>query len=113
MQSHITIRDASPHTTSVENSSSKKMSSDHHTTLPASPTPRTSPPTFSSFTAFANITNNGLGIFNSVNGDYVINNSTTNNPSVNSGNTLNVSTANSNNAYKRDGRTDKDMMGRG
>ncbi|KAJ8690977.1 hypothetical protein PTI98_010594 [Pleurotus ostreatus] len=127
MQSHITVRDAvariqdqqdaildalkgrastteegtngSPHTTSVENSSSKRMSSDHHGTLPASPAPRPSPHTFSSFTAFANITNNGSGIFNSVNGDYVIHNSTANNSSVNSGNVLNVSTANSNNVY--------------
>ncbi|KAF7423019.1 hypothetical protein PC9H_011183 [Pleurotus ostreatus] len=127
MQSHITVRDAvariqdqqdaildalkdhtsttevdtndSPHATSEERSPSSKVASDRRVALPASPAPRPSPHTFSSFTAFANITNNGSGIFNSVNGDYVIHNSTANNSSVNSGNVLNVSTANSNNVY--------------
>lgn len=127
MQSHITVRDAvariqdqqyaildalkdhasttevdtndSPHATSVERSPSSKVASDHRVTLPASQAPRTSPPSPTNFTAFANITNNGSGAFKSINGNYAINNSTTNNSSTNSGNTTNVSTAHSNNTY--------------
>ncbi|KDQ25178.1 hypothetical protein PLEOSDRAFT_1106122 [Pleurotus ostreatus PC15] len=127
MQSHITVRDAvariqdqqdaildalkdhtsttevdtndSPHATSEERSPSSKVASDRRVALRASPAPHPSSHTFPSFMAFANVTNNGSGIFNSVNGDYVIHNSTANNSSVNSGNILNVSTVNSNNTY--------------
>ncbi|KAL4258128.1 Fungal N-terminal domain-containing protein [Pleurotus pulmonarius] len=92
----------SPHTASVRRSppspSSKKVEPGHQVTL-TSQVPRTSPPSPASFTAFANITNNGSGTFNSINGDYVIDNSMTNNSSTNSGNITNVSTVNSNNTY--------------
>ncbi|KAG9227140.1 hypothetical protein CCMSSC00406_0004321 [Pleurotus cornucopiae] len=126
MQSHITVRDAvsriqdqqdailaalnrnssmtdgtsseSPQTVLVKRSPSSKGISHDHSTL-STQAPRDPVPTPTSSTGFAHITNHCPGRSNVINGDYVVNNSTTNTSVTNSGNSANISTVNSNNIY--------------
>lgn len=67
--------------------------------IPSSPTPfaHANPSTLPA--PFANIVNNGKGTLNSIHGNYVVNNTTTNASSTNSGDIMNISTINANNKY--------------
>ncbi|KAL4261234.1 hypothetical protein AB1N83_011043 [Pleurotus pulmonarius] len=104
LQSHITVRDAmsrvqeqqaailaalQAHVSLKEGESAQSASIGDIVVSDKSPNrmphssvlPRPKP---THFTAFANITNNGSGTFNSINGNYIINNSTTSTSSSNS-----------------------------
>ncbi|KAF9495893.1 hypothetical protein BDN71DRAFT_1446827 [Pleurotus eryngii] len=84
----------SPQAALVKRSPSSKGTS-HHSTL-STQAPRDPLPSPTS-TAFANVTNRGPERSNVINGDYVVNNSTTNTSVINSGNIATISTVNSNN----------------
>ncbi|KAF9495929.1 hypothetical protein BDN71DRAFT_807031 [Pleurotus eryngii] len=126
MQSHITIRDAvariqdqqdailaalnrnssmtdgtfseSTQAALVKRSPSSKGTSHDHSTL-STQALRDPLPSPTSSTIFANVTNHGPERSNVINGDYVVNNSTTNTSVINSGNIATISTVNSNNRY--------------
>ncbi|KAF9495934.1 hypothetical protein BDN71DRAFT_1446869 [Pleurotus eryngii] len=76
--------------TPLDLSTSAAATSTHATTGPSTPP--------AAWTSYGNIVNNGEATFNSVDGNYVVDNSTTNASSINSGNIMNKSTINSNNA---------------
>ncbi|KAL4258130.1 NACHT-NTPase and P-loop NTPases N-terminal domain-containing protein [Pleurotus pulmonarius] len=103
MQSHITVRDAvariQDQQTAILAALQAHAPGESLQIAPSENTPPTLPHPSHSFTSFGNIVNNGEGTFNSINGNYVVNNSSTNTSSTNSRNITNISTTNSNNRY--------------
>ncbi|KAF4581613.1 hypothetical protein EYR38_002942 [Pleurotus pulmonarius] len=101
MQSHITVRDAvariQDQQTAILAALQAHAPGESLQIAPSENTPPTLPHPSHSFTSFGNIVNNGEGTFNSINGNYVVNNSSTNTSSTNSRNITNISTTNSNN----------------
>ncbi len=103
MQSHITVRDAvariQDQQTAILAALQAHAPGESLQIAPSENTPSTFPHPSHSFTSFGNIVNNGEGTFNSINGNYVVNNTNTNTSSTNSRNIMNISTTNSNNRY--------------